>query len=351
MTNDDTVALGELVQHLRDTKGMTQEDLGKRAGYGAGAGVSISRFENGQVRPGDDKLQAIAKALGTTREELAAQAAKRGTSRSIERLKDRDARITREAAAQTEALEAAGAAFDEAWNQARTGFLERFAEIASRIAGAEPPEHPQPAGSAEPKSVEGAAAWRQMEASTGFAETLVSSAATALLLDAWRRGPSLAGGFVGAARGLGIGAAIPALLLLATTAFSIVRASRKQQDERAKELDRAEAELAAAEPGLSALNALLPRATDILEYIAVHAGHALDRWERQLGDEPLGWNELDLAARERYFDFIQISGAQIVVKRIDFQRLPTLERGDLAAAVRDAHADLTRANDVVTTLV
>jgi transcriptional regulator with XRE-family HTH domain len=39
-------ALGQVIRDLRVSKGLTQDQLGSEAGYGAGAGVSISRIEN-----------------------------------------------------------------------------------------------------------------------------------------------------------------------------------------------------------------------------------------------------------------------------------------------------------------
>src|SRR4051794_1465646 len=74
MTYSD-VALGQVIQKHRTARELTQEQLGKRAEYQAGAGVSISRVENGSTRVGPDRLAKIANALGVTPHALKAEAA------------------------------------------------------------------------------------------------------------------------------------------------------------------------------------------------------------------------------------------------------------------------------------
>ena len=75
MKHDDMEVLGRVVRELRTAQKLTQTELGTRAGYRSGAGVSISRLENGQLSPGAERLQGVAEALGLTLEELAARAA------------------------------------------------------------------------------------------------------------------------------------------------------------------------------------------------------------------------------------------------------------------------------------
>src|SRR5215218_5947105 len=79
-------ALGWTIRSLREqcTPKLTQAELGRRAGYGAGAGVAISRIESGQMRPGPDKLDRIANALGST----ALQLERRAAQETRERLGD-----------------------------------------------------------------------------------------------------------------------------------------------------------------------------------------------------------------------------------------------------------------------
>jgi hypothetical protein len=71
--------LGQVIRELREahTPKLTQEQLGRKAGYRAGAGVSMSRIENGVTRPGPRRLQGIATALGLTVQELETRSAQR----------------------------------------------------------------------------------------------------------------------------------------------------------------------------------------------------------------------------------------------------------------------------------
>ena len=47
-------SLGNVIRELRTASGLTQEELGTRAGYGSGAGVAISRIERGWRSPADE---------------------------------------------------------------------------------------------------------------------------------------------------------------------------------------------------------------------------------------------------------------------------------------------------------
>src|SRR5438045_1853795 len=105
MADYSTEALGRVVRGLRERVGTTQEELGQEAGYGKGAGVSISRVESGILRPGSERLAGIARALGLTMEELEDRAAKQAaddaanasdggaSSRGSKDLKDRVRRV------------------------------------------------------------------------------------------------------------------------------------------------------------------------------------------------------------------------------------------------------------------
>src|SRR4051794_3835840 len=74
MTHYSKAALGQVVRGLREHRGMTQEELGRKAGYRAGAGVSISRLESGLLRPGSDRVAGLAAALGLTLDDLETRA-------------------------------------------------------------------------------------------------------------------------------------------------------------------------------------------------------------------------------------------------------------------------------------
>src|SRR4051794_30147551 len=66
-------ALGRAIRGFREEMDLSQQQLGERAGYskGPGAGVSISRVESGQMRPGAARLERIAGTLGVSMEVLA----------------------------------------------------------------------------------------------------------------------------------------------------------------------------------------------------------------------------------------------------------------------------------------
>ena len=72
-------ALGQVIRELREarTPKLSQEELGRKAGYRTGAGVSMSRIENGVTRPGPKRLEGIATTLGLTVQELETRGAQR----------------------------------------------------------------------------------------------------------------------------------------------------------------------------------------------------------------------------------------------------------------------------------
>ncbi len=71
--------LGQVIRELREARAprLSQEELGRQAGYRTGAGVSMSRIENGVTRPGPRRLEGIATALGVTVRELESRVAQR----------------------------------------------------------------------------------------------------------------------------------------------------------------------------------------------------------------------------------------------------------------------------------
>jgi transcriptional regulator with XRE-family HTH domain len=77
--NHSRGGLGQVIRELREahTPKLTQEQLGRKAGYRAGAGVSMSRIENGVTRPGPRRLEGIATALGLTVQELETRSTQR----------------------------------------------------------------------------------------------------------------------------------------------------------------------------------------------------------------------------------------------------------------------------------
>jgi transcriptional regulator with XRE-family HTH domain len=405
---------------MRERQGATQDELGRRAGYGAGAGVSISRLENGLVTPGPDKFAGVAKALGVSPDELAARAEEqsisddahdpeaadglagtigasshRGASPGSKGLKDRARRIQNEIDERTKVITELSGVFNKQHDRARDEFFMRFVEIASRVEGATPPDSTHlveeddgghagadavaayrlkynansvsqllaggAGGAAAGAAVGGAAAYGTFvavasfgTASTGAAISGLTGVAATNATLALLGGGTLAAGGAGVAGGTMVLAGIvaaPAFILTAGGLIWMAKRNRKQQQELAAKLDEAEAELAATSPGVLALTNILPRATATLEYIATHAGHAVTRWEDQLGPGSLRWDSLSRADQQRYQDFIDIAAAQLAVLTINVQGLLTTRGSDLDRLTHLADEVLTQSHDAVTALV
>lgn len=173
--NDSRGRLGQVIRELREahTPKLTQEQLGRKAGYRAGAGVSMSRIENGVTRPGPRRLEGIATALGLTVQELEIRSSQdspqeqpepnrsrepssRGAgsdpghtatavgSRTKESTKDQMRRIQRDfdrrhALAVTKARE-----FNAAHDRARDDFFLNLVRTAATISGLPQPNEPAP---------------------------------------------------------------------------------------------------------------------------------------------------------------------------------------------------------------
>jgi transcriptional regulator with XRE-family HTH domain len=379
-------ALGEVTREWRLAAAMTQEELGRQAGYGGGAAVSISRIESGLTRPTPERLAGIALALGRTPGQLEAAAATRTPNSSAEdggseqsahakadgaRIKDRARRIQREVERRTVKITEHGNAFNEAHDRARDEFFLKFVAVAQGVTGAPQPDprlldevegeddtdaESQAAsrlrvasfgvaqvlaggagGAAAGAAVGGAAAYGTFmtavwfgTASTGAAISGLSGAAATNAALALLGGGTLAAGGAGVAGGTLLLAGIvatPAVLLALGGAVWVARRTRKQQQQLIEQLDEAEAEIAATRRGFEALVDILARATETMEYIAVHAGHAVDRWGARLGPPPLDWQSMKPEDRELYQGFISISASQLALAAINMQGL-MVSRGD-----------------------
>lgn len=104
----------------------------------------------------------------------------------------------------------------------------------------------------------------------------------------------------------------------------------------------------------------MPEATEILEYIAVHAGHALNRWDANMeltgvnsniGQGPCEWQSLSGAEQQRYQDFVEIAAAQLAVAAMDFENLMTERGGEFEPATAVAREILTQARKTITSHV
>jgi len=396
-------ALGMVIRERRESQvpKVTQAELGAAANYRSGASVSISRIESGQMRPGPDRLNDIARALGVSLAQLEKEAAKRtkelggkrgtspGDAAGGENLKDRAKRIQQEIERRTNLITEAGDAFNTAHDRARDEFFMKFVRIAGDITGAHQPDpsafdendgadaqsdaatrirltsygitHALAAGAGGAvagAAVGGAAAYGAFvgavslgTASTGTAIAGLSGVAATNAALALLGGGTLAAGGAGVAGGMALLAGIvaaPALLLGVGGLVWMMKRNRKQQQEFAAKLDEAEAQLADTQRGFEALvDGILPRATKTLDYIAVHAGHALKRWEDRLGTPPLEWTSMPTDERQSYREFIDIAASQLAVVTINFESLMVSRGQDREILIGSANDILDQAQSTV----
>lgn len=409
MSDYSNRALGEIVREMREAKGITQVDLGRGAGYGKGADVSISRIEAGAVRPGAEKLAGIADTLGLTVDELEELVRQRdvelpddepqrkeggepaGTKAppSQKELAARRDKLQHEIEARRALVQELGDNFNAQYDRARAEFFERFDDIAGRIEEAPQPQPLQNdddakaatasdaavlwlrantndvvlkiAGSAGGAgigaAVGGATAYGAFAAasafgtaSTGAAISGLSGVAAANATFALFGGGSLAAGGAGVAGGVAVLTAIAATPVALFAAGGLLYArnrSRKQRQELAEQLDAAEVQLARTAPGIQALRNLLPRATEIFDYIATHAGHAVARWQDQLDDGQLVWDSIGPEGQERYRAFLDIAGAQEAVVSLNFESLLRVGDDERDVLVDLADHVLSAADDTI----
>jgi len=390
-------ALGHVVKRLRREKGLTQEELGHAAEYGKGAGVSISRLENGRLEP-TDKFAGIAHALGLSVYELRARAAHETAAlqtASADGARTHDVRVAAilHASERRRQLAPALDAFNDARQVAETNFLMKLRNAATLVVDAPPHDETHLGQGSEAPSDEA-------EAEASFQLRFTQYGVSKALAEP--DGGAAAGGVVGGAAAylafteavaLGtapLGASIPRLdaasaalnglraamgvgrsarvvgpgggvnLLTAVAAGAVVatiierqaaaKHKRKAQESAAK-LDAAEAEIAANQPNVEALLDVIPRATELLEYIAVHASHALTRWGGLIGDDPVGWVKLSRTEQQSYDDFVAVAAAQLSVASIDFQELATSRGSDLEQATALADQILIQSRRAITTRV
>lgn len=385
MTDYSGEGLGRAIRTRREAMGLTQQELGRKAGYRAGAGVSISRIETGGMRPSPAKLANIAEALGMKQRSLEAAArlcteelaARRRTSNADAdhdaanevSLRERVERLNQALVHRHATVSELADAFNTAHDSARDAFFLPFVVTAGRVAGA--PEPPAPEGLTEEHMADegaiaqtaaayrlqamasgvyaglerfaagaaagaaaGVAAYATFTAASalGAASTAISGLTGAAATNAtWALlgGGSLAAGGLGMAGGTAVLAGIVALPAAAAALGGYLLMSRRSKQKRAallEALDAAEDQLGQTQPGFDALVHALSSATDIMTYIAVHGGHACQRWIAGLGLEPIPWDELTDEQRQTYERFFEIAGCQLAVANIDLGTFMT-ERG------------------------
>ncbi|MGW3546995.1 helix-turn-helix domain-containing protein [Janibacter hoylei] len=421
MTYTET-SLGNVMRELRTARGLTQEQLGVEAGYGAGAGVAISRMERGWRRPTDERLQGIADALGVTLSELeslvkverqrlheerkqnerrafggasegSARNKKGWSARRDQPLGERLEAVQREVARRSDLVQSLGGRFNQAHEQARDGFFLPFVDIAAQVEGASRVEVPNDEQSSEEDAgdvvidltharvcnaladgvgsalghggvgaaVGGAAAYATFTAtammgtaSTGTAIAGLTGAAATNATLAALGGGSLAVGGAGVAGGTlllsGIVAA-PAALLLVGGLVMKYRRSKRENDELAAQIMVAEGQLESSAAGFNALIKHLQEATEVLDYIGVHASHALSRWSTHLPDLPVAWSDLTERQQASFEDFREIAACELAVDSIDVARFLAVAGKDLTELVEATQGAVNAAMVKVTSLV
>lgn len=311
------------------------------ASYGSGAGVSISRFENGQMLPRRPRLAAIAGALGLTIDELERRASDsiersastlkssaQSPSRKAERTKDRVARIQQEIDARAAVIRELVDSYAAASARADEEFSTRYATLFSLV-GELPAELLPPQAEDADRRV---AAQRAIELLAPLNSEQDSAEQDQPLADP--RLKTLASVISNAVMTAGMstrarasGATFAVSLVAATAAYLtagglILMATRNKEQQRTllANLDRAEGELARLGPRIEALKSALPGAIEVLNYVSVHGGHALRRYESQLlpGAEPkaVSWPAMGEVERSRLVDFSDIAIAQATLSSI-----------------------------------
>jgi transcriptional regulator with XRE-family HTH domain len=369
-------ALGHVIRQRREALGLTQEELGRAAGYSAAsAGVSLSRLESGLLAPRADKLAAIAMELGTTWDSLRAEAtSQRSSAGNAESTIDR----IRRASAQREELDNLRVVLLTAREQANVKFLEALRDVARRIQGADISRASvSEVTSASDDDVSAEAAYQikftrygvaraldsvDERADLGkFAETVaIGAAAAAATFETALPSATARKGFL-AAMGL---AARPRILpgggVLAAVAVGVAVAALldRQQSQRSRLKKESAARLAAAEddlartqPNVDALADIIPKATELFEYVALHAAHAVARWRDQLGGGSLAWDSLSPDQQRRYDDFVEIAAAHLAVATIDLQELAGSTDENLERAVALADQILEQSREAITSRV
>lgn len=204
---DDPETLGGAIRRRRyaHKPKLSQEALGRLAGYATGAGVAISRIESSQMSPSPTKLEGIARALGTTPEVLREEARRMAADHLVGRtepdgtddqvgkrtLKDRVRAAEEKLQQRTETVTLLADQFNVAHDGARDEFFLPFVEEAKQIKNA--PTPPEPRGLTDEERADAAAG---AEYRVRFSSTVVAKAVRAA-----------ADGAVGAAAGGAAGAA------------------------------------------------------------------------------------------------------------------------------------------------
>ncbi|WP_406315770.1 hypothetical protein [Streptomyces sp. NBC_00118] len=406
--NDFTAeGLGLAIREHRQAQSpsMTQDELAKRAEYGKGGAVSVSRIERGLISPGAHRLAAIALALQLTPEQLKQDAKDRTRSLARQRgqrpvkLRDqvaetrrRHAEITEKVAQRTKITQEHGEAFNLVHDAARDEFFLRFVELAESINGAPEPDGPgeeetestdevptairvgamsfgianairsAAAGGAAGVAAGGAAAYGAFTAaamfgtaSTGTAISTLSGVAATNATLALLGGGTLAAGGSGMAGGIllltGMVAA-PAAALAAAGFYVLRKRRNKKEEERLRtEVEAADAALDQSQQGFDAMVDVLHRATATMEYVSVHGTHALEKWRASLPPKSRDWVSLGHEGQERYKEFLTVAGCLLAVSSINVSALLTAKPDTLREMDKAIDETLRYADKTIKSIV
>ncbi|MGW3112586.1 helix-turn-helix domain-containing protein [Streptomyces sp. NPDC001091] len=384
---------------------LTQEELARKAEYGRGGAVSVSRIERGLISPGEHRLTAIALALGLTSEQLRQEAADRTRSLARERgrrpvklrdqvaeTKRRHAEISEKAAQRSKITQELAEAFNDVHDVARDKFFLRFVELAESIGGAPEPMRPHEeqtestgevptarrieamsagianairgaaAGGAAGVAAGGAAAYGAFTAaalfgtaSTGAAISTLSGVAATNATLALLGGGTLAAGGAGMAGGAllltGMVAA-PAAALAAAGFYVLKKRRTKAEEERLRtEVEDAEAALDQSQQGFDSMADVLSRAPQTMEYVSVHGTHALEKWRASLPPEPRDWASLGQEGQERYQEFLTVAACLLAVSSINVGALLTAEPDSLPEMNKAIDETLRYADKTIRSIV
>ncbi|MHA7239566.1 helix-turn-helix domain-containing protein [Arthrobacter sp. TMS1-12-1] len=381
MSGFSAEAMGLVIRKHRQAQAppMTQDELAKRAEYGKGGAVSISRTESGLVSPGEHRLIAVALALHLTPEQLRQEAKDLTISLADQRgqrpeklreqvaeTRERHAKINDNVAERSRMTQELGEAFNKVHDDARDKFFMTFVKLAESINGAPGPEKPNDqevesrreipaaihigamsagianairgaaAGGAVGAAAGGAAAYGAFTAvamfgtaSTGTAISTLSGVAASNATLAFLGGGTLAAGGAGMAGGalLLTGMVAAPLAAMAAAGFYVLKQRRsKQEEERLRtEIEAAEKALDQSQQGFNVMIDVLERAAEIMEYVSIHGTHALEKWRSNLPPEPRDWATLGHEGQERYKEFLTTAGCLLAVSSINISALLTAD--------------------------
>jgi transcriptional regulator with XRE-family HTH domain len=407
MSDFSAEAMGLVIREHRQaqTPPMTQEELAKRAEYGKGGAVSISRIEHGLISPSEHRLTAVALALRLTPEQLKQEAKdltgslanQRGQRpvklrEQVAETKRRHAKINDNVAERSRITQELGEAFNKVHDDARDKFFMTFVELAESISGAPGPEKPDEqevesrseipaaihveamsagiasairgaaAGGAVGAAAGGAAAYGAFTAvamfgtaSTGTAISTLSGVAASNATLAFLGGGTLAAGGAGMAGGalLLTGMVFAPVAALAAAGFIVLkqRRSKKEEERLRTEIEAAEKALDQSQQGFNVMIDVLDRATEIMEYVSVHGTHSLGKWRENLPPEPRDWEALGHDGQERYKEFLTLAGCLLAVSSINISALLTAMPDSLREMEKAIDETLVYADQTIRSII